>query len=66
MLFLTAQSFGFEERTNYVIDLYEKYYGIRPSFQKVEDICVNTLNHTIYERWAVYEIVYPVGENNEK
>ena len=47
-------------------DLYEKYYGIRPSFQKVEDICVNTLNHTIYERWAVYEIVYPVGENNEK
>lgn len=62
MLFLTTYAFEFEERSSYILDLYEKYYGIRPEFEKVEDICTNQINDTTRENWAVYKLVYLIGE----
>lgn len=58
MLFLTTYALGFEERAGYILDLYERYYGIRPEFEKVEDICNNQISETARENWAVYRLVY--------
>lgn len=62
ILILTTYSYTFEDRESYILDLYEKYYGIRPRFEKVEDICINKVSDMASEDWAVYKLVYTVGE----
>ena len=54
--------YGFEERSEYILDLFEQYYGIRPEFEKVDDICVNQIDENTKERWAAYKLVYSAGE----
>ena len=61
-IILTTYSYTFEDRESYILDLYEKYYGIRPRFEKVEDICINKVSDMASEDWAVYKLVYTVGE----
>lgn len=62
ILFLTTNVLGFEERTNYILNLYERYYDIRLKFEKVDDICTNPINNIERERWASYKLVNLGGE----
>lgn len=62
ILILTTMEYGFEERSEYILDLFEQYYGIRPEFEKVDDICVNQIDENTKERWAAYKLVYSAGE----
>lgn len=62
MLFITTYSLSFVERGSYILDLYERYYGIRPWFEKVEDICTNKIGDSVREDWGVYRLVYSIGE----
>ena len=62
ILILTTMDYGFEERSEYILDLYEQYYGIRPEFEKVDDICVNQIDENTKEHWATYKLVYSAGE----
>ena len=61
ILFLTTYSYGFEEGGEWIIDLYERYYQIRPQFKKITDLCTNQINDSAREDWAVYELIY-IGE----
>lgn len=45
----------------WIIDLYERYYQIRPQFKKITDLCTNQINDSAREDWAVYELIY-IGE----
>ncbi len=62
ILILTTMEYGFEERSEYILDLFEQYYGIRPEFEKVDDICINQIDENTKERWAAYKLVYSAGE----
>ena len=57
ILFLSARSPEFIKNSGWIIDLYEEYYGIRPRFEKVEDICIDLVNENTYESWASYRLI---------
>jgi len=57
ILFLSARSLEFIKNSGWIIDLYEQYYGIRPRFEKVEDICIDLVNENTYESWASYRLI---------
>lgn len=61
ILILTSRDDIFTQWGNYILDLYEEHYGMRPEYKKVTDLTTNILINEEYEYWAVYKLVLTKG-----
>lgn len=55
---LTTMGEDFEDYGQFILDLYKQYYGIRPHFEKVDNIVTGYSNGNIVEKWCAYKLVY--------